>query len=81
MNDTALMLSTINLLHAGVLGITAIGPAFGAGGKHGVPIGDGRRPELHVIGLNAQSIPRAIGAGGTVIIMLVACVWAIVIFL
>ena len=39
---------------------------------------------MHAIGLKAdtiQSIPRAIGAGGTILIMLVASVWAIVIFL
>ena len=134
MSDTTVILPSITLLYAGVLGIMAIGLAFGAGsirGKHGIPIGDGGRPDLHAamrrhgnfiewvpmililfgllemhgagtvamhamgaalvvsrilhaIGLNAQSIqsiPRAIGAGGTVIIMLVASVWAIVIFL
>jgi len=39
---------------------------------------------LHAIGLNAdtiQSIPRLIGAFGTVAILLTASVWAIVIFL
>ncbi len=39
---------------------------------------------FHAVGLKAdtiQSIPRLIGAAGTVIIMAVTAVWAIVIFL